>query len=252
MPVILEIVTGPYAGQRLELPEDGTLLIGRRSPSQATLPDDAAMSSKHFLIRNEGGACTITDQTSTNGTWVNNKRIKTAHLQPGDRVQAGDTEFLFQTVEAKAPVQSSQVSFGSWVVPGTPQGWETVPGQGLKLTGEGSHSNVIFAEDNLLDSAKTEDYIANQREVMRGFLPDLKISATGRLVTPDGGEALTVEHTFQSSAGETVYQRQLYVRRGKRIGIMTTTTVESERSQVRADFEAILAAARFEPSEPAE
>jgi hypothetical protein len=248
MPVVLEIISGPRAGQRIELPEDGTLLIGRRSPSQRTFPDDVSMSSVHFLIRGEGGACSITDQSSTNGTWVNNKRIKTAHLQPGDRVQAGGTEFVVHPAAAQVSLESVQLSFGSWIVPSTPQGWEAVSGQGLKLTGEDSHSNVIFAEDSVLDSAKTEDYVASQREVMRRFLPDLKISGTELLAASGGGEALAVENTFRSSAGETVYQRQLYVRRGKRIGIITTTTVEKERGKVRADFDAILASARFEPA----
>jgi hypothetical protein len=210
------------------------------------------MSSVHFLIRNQGGACTITDQTSTNGTWVNNQRIKTTHLQPGDRVQAGDTEFLFQTVDAKASVESSQISFGSWIVPSAPPGWEVVPEQGLKLSGDGLHSNVIFAEDSVLETTRTEGYIASQQQFMRGFLPDLKISGTERLVVPGADETLTVDNTFRSSAGETVYQRQLYVRRVKRIGIITTTTVEKERGQVRADFDAILASARFEPATTAE
>ena len=74
MAVFLEIVTGPQSGQRVEIADAGTLLVGRGSNSQLRISSDGAMSSVHFLIRAEQCACTITDQQEINGTSVNNIR----------------------------------------------------------------------------------------------------------------------------------------------------------------------------------
>jgi hypothetical protein len=124
-----------------------------------------------------------------------------------------------------------------------------VPGQGLKLAGKGARSNVIFAEDDVAENSKIEDYVTNQREVIARLLPGPQISDTRPTRMPKAGDALGLEITFRSPAGEAGHQRQFYVRRGKRIGIVTTTTVDAEMERVQPDFDKVLASARFEPPE---
>ena len=97
----------------------------------------------------------------------------------------------------------------------TTTGWEVVPGQGLKPAGKGARSNVIFAEDDVAENSKIEDYVTNQREVIARLLPGPHISDTGPTRMPKAGDALGLEITFRSPTGETGHQRQFYVCRGK-------------------------------------
>ena len=241
MPKFLEIVAGSQSGRRIELVDGETLLVGRTAPAQVTIPGDASMSSKHFLLSADGGTWTITDQKSKNGTWLNGRQIETAKLQPGDRVQAGTTEF-----ELRA--SPTQESLGSWLLPSPPDGWESLPGKGFKLAAEGARSNILFSEDDVPENSGTEDYVANQRWVISQYLPSPEISAGRSAHLSAAGEALETEISFKTASGETAYQRQFYLRRGNRIGILTTTTVETERTRVEGDFANILASARFEPA----
>jgi pSer/pThr/pTyr-binding forkhead associated (FHA) protein len=54
------------------------------------------VSRKHAMIRREGGGYHIEDLASTNGTFVNRRRIQQpVRLQPGDEIGFGATKFAF-------------------------------------------------------------------------------------------------------------------------------------------------------------
>jgi hypothetical protein len=87
---------GPYAGQIFEL-AGGETTIGRDTASSIALADDTTASRRHATVRGENGLFTITDEGSSNGTFVNGTRITGSHpLQPGDEVQIGSTKFRFE------------------------------------------------------------------------------------------------------------------------------------------------------------
>lgn len=73
----------------------GTTVIGR-SP-QADIPlKDSGVSREHSEIKVEGDKATIKDLGSTNGTFVNNKRITKHILKDGDKIQISSaTVFKF-------------------------------------------------------------------------------------------------------------------------------------------------------------
>ncbi len=48
----------------------------------------------------EGGKALLSDLGSAGGTWVNGKRITRRVLQPGDRIQIGQTHLSFQWSDA--------------------------------------------------------------------------------------------------------------------------------------------------------
>lgn len=69
----------------------GELLIGRSSDCHVTL-DEAYVSSKHARIFERDDKTMLEDLGSTNGTYLNRRRITAAtELQRGDRIKIGRT-----------------------------------------------------------------------------------------------------------------------------------------------------------------
>ncbi|HEX4627169.1 MAG TPA: DUF3662 and FHA domain-containing protein [Gemmatimonadales bacterium] len=82
-------------GRRLLVPPGGATL-GRSRDCEIVL-DDAGISRRHARISPERGRWTIEDLGSTNGVLVNGSEIRGAQtLQPGDRVELGSTEIVFE------------------------------------------------------------------------------------------------------------------------------------------------------------
>ena len=83
--------------------------IGRSSANDIQLSDEQA-SGHHALLRREGSTFVLTDQNSTNGTYVNRQRLHGAYrLQPGDVIGIGRT-LLKVTGEARAQANRTVVA----------------------------------------------------------------------------------------------------------------------------------------------
>src|SRR5436309_6643452 len=99
---ILKRVTGDAAGQIIELNTDLTL-IGR-SPECHIVLDPNGVSRRHAEIRRVGEAFFLADLRSRNKTKVNNAEVITGNdhrLQPGDKINICDVEFVFYTAPPK-------------------------------------------------------------------------------------------------------------------------------------------------------
>lgn len=79
--------------QRISLPQ-GDLSIGRR-PGHALVLDDSAVSADHASIFTVGKDSFLKDLDSTNGTFINNKRIRKHHLKNGDRIAIGKHVIIY-------------------------------------------------------------------------------------------------------------------------------------------------------------
>lgn len=93
MRLILRIRAGTDAGGEMAIDHGARVRVGRRSPSEFVFPNDAGISRQHFSIECSGDTCRIQDLNSSNGTWVNGRRITEAVLQEGDEIRAGDMIF---------------------------------------------------------------------------------------------------------------------------------------------------------------
>jgi pSer/pThr/pTyr-binding forkhead associated (FHA) protein len=72
------------------------LSIGRLPACEIALPWDSEVSRAHALLEQVGGAWTIEDRGSSNGTLVNAARITGPHLlHDGDVIRIGRTQLLF-------------------------------------------------------------------------------------------------------------------------------------------------------------
>jgi eukaryotic-like serine/threonine-protein kinase len=91
MRVILRVLAGPYNGQEFTFDQHDTFLIGRSENAHLFLPEDRFFSRHHCLLEIAPPRCFLRDLGSTNGTFVNGKRVQEVFLQSGDRVQGGQT-----------------------------------------------------------------------------------------------------------------------------------------------------------------
>ena len=77
---------------------EGRNIIGRDLDCQISV-DDTTVSAKHAVLLYRAGRYSITDQQSTQGTFVNGEDIELAprYLNDGDLIKLGKTVFKFRT-----------------------------------------------------------------------------------------------------------------------------------------------------------
>ncbi|HEX8199036.1 MAG TPA: FHA domain-containing serine/threonine-protein kinase [Isosphaeraceae bacterium] len=102
MKVILDVVEGPLKGRAFVFDRPDTFIVGRSPFVHCSVPEDSALSRDHFLIEVCPPLCELRDLGSTNGTFVNERRVKRSRLGPGDRIAAGTSVFRVR-VEPKDP-----------------------------------------------------------------------------------------------------------------------------------------------------
>jgi DNA-binding CsgD family transcriptional regulator len=93
----LEYRDGDDAQRIVELrPERERLSVGRLAGCELALGWDSEVSRAHALLERVGGAWTVEDRGSSNGTLVNAVRITGPHvLHDGDVVRVGRTQLVF-------------------------------------------------------------------------------------------------------------------------------------------------------------
>ena len=92
--LVVEGGGGLQAGSAFVL--DGSPTIGR-SPETDIQIEDQFASSRHAQIYERDGYLYIEDMGSTNGTYLNGRRLDARELlQADDRIRIGDTEFRYE------------------------------------------------------------------------------------------------------------------------------------------------------------
>jgi FHA domain-containing protein/von Willebrand factor type A domain-containing protein len=93
---VLSVTRGPGSGQVYELSRETATSLGRAKANDIVL-DDVAVSSQHCRIRPENGHFMLHDLRSTNGTFVNERRVQYQSLTEGDVIQIGETYLQYRT-----------------------------------------------------------------------------------------------------------------------------------------------------------
>lgn len=92
----INLVTYMQDGRRKDIPVTGRkTVIGRRDDCQVRVPLPG-ISRQHCEIVVAGDRVMIRDLASSNGTYVNNRRVNEATLKPGDRLTVGSIIFTIQ------------------------------------------------------------------------------------------------------------------------------------------------------------
>jgi hypothetical protein len=93
---LLRVVKGPASGKMFEVAGDRPTTIGRAKDNDIPI-EDRAISNRHCRIRpGDGGVFEIVDLRSTNGTFVNRRRVSRQPLAPGDVIKIGETSIEFR------------------------------------------------------------------------------------------------------------------------------------------------------------
>jgi serine/threonine-protein kinase len=92
MRILIAVIAGPHQGQVFTFTGHDTFLVGRSKRAHFRLPEkDEYFSRSHFLVEVNPPHCRLMDMKSTNGTFVNGKKVQVADLAHGDKIQAGQT-----------------------------------------------------------------------------------------------------------------------------------------------------------------
>ncbi|MBN2290830.1 MAG: FHA domain-containing protein, partial [Pirellulales bacterium] len=89
----LFVIRGNDQGSRFEF-DDPVLQLGRDQSSMVRL-HDTEVSRQHAEIRESDGIYEIIDRDSSNGTFVNGRRVERHLLNSGDQIQLGKTLMLY-------------------------------------------------------------------------------------------------------------------------------------------------------------
>jgi hypothetical protein len=92
----LTVTKGVDLNQVYDLSPESAISIGR-APTNDIPVNDVAVSGEHCRIRPEGAMFVLHDLESTNGTFVNEKRITRQALNEGDVIRVGETHLTFKT-----------------------------------------------------------------------------------------------------------------------------------------------------------
>jgi len=99
MIVILEAISGPIIGRRIEVHGGAIVRVGRTGKADYAIAEDGYLSGLHFAVECDGSQCRIRDLGSSNGTFVNGARISEQVVREGDSVVAGGSTFRIHVDE---------------------------------------------------------------------------------------------------------------------------------------------------------
>jgi len=125
MRVVIVIQSGPFgdaaalkASRLLVWFGAGEAIVVGRVASRAnlTIGQDPGISAAHFEVSCDGRRCRLRDLDSSNGTFVNDKRVSQAILRNGDQIRAGHTT-LGITIEGGEPISKTTAEFSMVPVP---------------------------------------------------------------------------------------------------------------------------------------
>lgn len=98
----LAIQNGTHAGKQFGL-ANGRNILGRDGTRSDFVLDDDMISGQHAQVRFENGQFVVYDLASTNGTYVNNRRVQRQPLMDNDVIRLGNTPLVFKAVPKPRP-----------------------------------------------------------------------------------------------------------------------------------------------------
>ena len=105
MKVQLTVMEGPHQGSVFAFLESDIFVVGRSKDAHFRLPlKDKYFSRNHFMVEVSPPQCCLMDMASTNGTFVNDKKITRITLRDGDTIRGGET-VIRVSIETEEPTR---------------------------------------------------------------------------------------------------------------------------------------------------
>jgi transcriptional regulator with GAF, ATPase, and Fis domain len=110
----LVVIEGTSKGCKFDL-SNNDVVIGKKGESDFVI-EDRTVSRRHVEIVREAESFLLRDLKSTNGTFINDIKVKEAYLAPGDVIRIGNTRIEFIAFDEKVQIEPSErTEFGSVV-----------------------------------------------------------------------------------------------------------------------------------------
>lgn len=107
----LVVLEGTNRGKKIDLNKP-TLKIGKREDNDLVV-DEKTVSRNHLVIEQKENSYLLKDLESTNGTFINDIRVKEAYLSPGDIIRIGNVQIEFIAFDEKIQIEpSTRQDFG--------------------------------------------------------------------------------------------------------------------------------------------
>ena len=130
----LRFISGKYQGGEFAVPAAGELVIGRAMDIDVVLVEEM-VSRRHAKIVSNGQSCVITDLCSTNGTFVNGKKINQHQLKEYDRILIGNSIIKLIPVGEMLHQTTGQISMKE-MMEDVKAGQPSSPAASAKMTGD--------------------------------------------------------------------------------------------------------------------
>jgi class 3 adenylate cyclase len=118
------LIVAPGTADELSVTVPGRLFVGRECAGiearQRLILDEPSISRDHFELRADSGSTRLIDH-STNGTWVNGRRVERGEpvrLEDGDRIEVGELTLEFRaSADAPSRVEADLTIRTAGVIP---------------------------------------------------------------------------------------------------------------------------------------
>ncbi|RFF28485.1 MULTISPECIES: FHA domain-containing protein [unclassified Wenzhouxiangella] len=106
-------VSSAVSGQSFAL-STTRLIVGRADNCDLRL-EDSSVSSEHARLVKDSAGWRVVNLLSTNGTFVNDRKISSSGISNGDRIRFGRVEFRLYDPDEAASTESGKSSWLPWV-----------------------------------------------------------------------------------------------------------------------------------------
>jgi DNA-binding NtrC family response regulator len=100
----IAVSSGPDTGREI-ISDKERLRVGAHSSNDLVLSEDRTASRHHFEIQYTERGYLLIDLNSTNGTWLDGRRVERAYLSQGSQVRAGQSVVTFAPIDEEVTVE---------------------------------------------------------------------------------------------------------------------------------------------------
>jgi DNA-binding NtrC family response regulator len=100
----ITVTGGPDMGKEL-VSDKERLRVGAHSSNDLVLSEDRTASRHHFEVQYTERGYLVIDLNSTNGTWLDGRRVERAYLSQGSQIRAGQTVVTFSPIDEELTVE---------------------------------------------------------------------------------------------------------------------------------------------------